>query len=97
MLCADSANSIAIGKVLCASDVVRHISFTGHRGGPILMAPKRTTVKKISLELGGNAPSSWFDDADIDSAVEGCALPASTAMPDRPYVQQPHLCATNRV
>ena len=72
LLSADSANSIAIGKVLCASDVVRHISFTGSTEvGRILMAQSAPTVKKMSLELGGNAPFIVFDDADIDSAVEG--------------------------
>jgi succinate-semialdehyde dehydrogenase/glutarate-semialdehyde dehydrogenase len=72
MLCADSAHSIAIGKVLCASDVVRHISFTGSTEvGRIIMAQSAPTVKKLSLELGGNAPFIVFDDADIDSAVEG--------------------------
>jgi succinate-semialdehyde dehydrogenase/glutarate-semialdehyde dehydrogenase len=72
ILSADSANSIAIGKVLCASDVVRHISFTGSTEvGRILMAQSAPTVKKLSLELGGNAPFIVFDDADIDSAVEG--------------------------
>jgi succinate-semialdehyde dehydrogenase/glutarate-semialdehyde dehydrogenase len=72
MLTADSANSIAVGKVLCASDVVRHISFTGSTEvGRILMAQSAPTVKKMSLELGGNAPFIVFDDADIDSAVEG--------------------------
>ena len=72
ILPADSANSIAIGKVLCASDVVRHISFTGSTEvGRILMAQSAPTVKKMSLELGGNAPFLVFDDADIDSAVEG--------------------------
>jgi len=72
LLTADSENSIAIGKVLCASDVVRHISFTGSTEvGRILMAQSAPTVKKMSLELGGNAPFIVFDDADIDSAVEG--------------------------
>ena len=72
LLCADSANSIAIGKVLCASDVVRHISFTGSTEvGRILMAQSAPTVKKLSLELGGNAPFIVFEDADIDCAVEG--------------------------
>jgi succinate-semialdehyde dehydrogenase / glutarate-semialdehyde dehydrogenase len=72
LLTADSANSIAIGKVLCASDVVRHLSFTGSTEvGRILMAQSAPTVKKMSLELGGNAPFLVFDDADIDSAVEG--------------------------
>ncbi len=69
---ADAANSVAVGKVLCASDVVRHLSFTGSTEvGRILMAQCAPTVKKLSLELGGNAPFIVFDDADIDSAVEG--------------------------
>ncbi len=69
---ADASQSIAIGKALCASDTVRHISFTGSTEvGRILMAQSAPTVKKMSLELGGNAPFIVFDDADIDSAVEG--------------------------
>ena len=72
VLTADSDNSIAVGKVLCASDIVRHISFTGSTEvGRILMAQSAPTVKKLSLELGGNAPFIVFDDADVDSAVEG--------------------------
>ncbi len=72
VITADSANSIAVGKVICASDVVRHLSFTGSTEvGRILMAQCAPTVKKMSLELGGNAPFIVFDDADIDSAVEG--------------------------
>ncbi|MDP2818127.1 MAG: NAD-dependent succinate-semialdehyde dehydrogenase [Polaromonas sp.] len=72
VLTADSDNSIAIGKVFCASDVVRHISFTGSTEvGRILMAQSAPSVKKLSLELGGNAPFIVFDDADVDSAVEG--------------------------
>jgi succinate-semialdehyde dehydrogenase/glutarate-semialdehyde dehydrogenase len=69
---ADSTNSIAVGKTFCASDTVRHISFTGSTEvGRILMAQSAPTIKKLSLELGGNAPFIVFDDADIDSAVEG--------------------------
>jgi succinate-semialdehyde dehydrogenase / glutarate-semialdehyde dehydrogenase len=72
VITADSDNSIAIGKVFCSSSVVRHISFTGSTEvGRILMAQSAPTVKKMSLELGGNAPFIVFDDADIDSAVEG--------------------------
>ena len=72
VLTADSDNSIAVGKVFCASDIVRHISFTGSTEvGRILMAQSAPSVKKLSLELGGNAPFIVFDDADIDSAVEG--------------------------
>lgn len=72
VLTADSETSIAVGKVLCESDTVRHLSFTGSTEvGRILMAQCAPTVKKLSLELGGNAPFLVFDDADIDSAVEG--------------------------
>jgi succinate-semialdehyde dehydrogenase/glutarate-semialdehyde dehydrogenase len=69
---ADADNSIAVGKAICASDTVRHLSFTGSTEvGRILMAQCAPTVKKMSLELGGNAPFIVFNDADIDSAVEG--------------------------
>ena len=69
---ADAEGSVAIGKLLCASDTVRHLSFTGSTEvGRILMAQCAPTVKKLALELGGNAPFIVFDDADIDSAVEG--------------------------
>jgi succinate-semialdehyde dehydrogenase/glutarate-semialdehyde dehydrogenase len=72
VLPADSEHSISIGKVLCSSDVVRHLSFTGSTEvGRILAAQCAPTVKKLSLELGGNAPFIVFDDADLDSAVEG--------------------------
>ena len=72
MITADSEQSIDVGKVICASDVVRHLSFTGSTEvGRILMAQSAPTVKKLSLELGGNAPFIVFDDADIDSAVDG--------------------------
>ena len=72
---ADAAQSVEVGKVLCASDVVRHLSFTGSTEvGRILMRQCAPTVKKLSLELGGNAPFIVFDDADIDSAVEGAMV-----------------------
>ncbi|MGL6111655.1 MAG: NAD-dependent succinate-semialdehyde dehydrogenase, partial [Rubrivivax sp.] len=75
ILTADADQSIAIGKVLCASDVVRHLSFTGSTEvGRILAAQCAPTIKKLSLELGGNAPFIVFDDADIDSAVEGAMI-----------------------
>jgi succinate-semialdehyde dehydrogenase / glutarate-semialdehyde dehydrogenase len=75
VLCADGANSIDIGKVLTSSDVVRHLSFTGSTEvGRILAAQCAPTIKKISLELGGNAPFIVFEDADIDSAVEGAMV-----------------------
>lgn len=72
VLTADAGQSIAIGKVLCESPVVRHLSFTGSTEvGRILMRQCAQTIKKLSLELGGNAPFIVFDDADLDAAVEG--------------------------
>ena len=72
---ADGANSVLVGKALCESDTVRHLSFTGSTEvGRILMRQCAPTVKKLSLELGGNAPFIVFDDADIDSAVEGAMV-----------------------
>ena len=71
----DADGSIAIGKVLCESGVVRHLSFTGSTEvGRILMRQCAPTIKKLSLELGGNAPFIVFDDADLDSAVEGALI-----------------------
>lgn len=75
ILTGDADSSIAIGNVLCASDTVRHLSFTGSTEvGRILMKQCAPTIKKLSLELGGNAPFIVFDDADIDSAVEGAMI-----------------------
>ena len=69
---ADEKQSIAIGKVLCASPTVRHLSFTGSTEvGRILMTQCAPTVKKLALELGGHAPFIVFEDADIDAAVAG--------------------------
>ena len=62
----------AIGKELTSNPLVRAIAFTGStRVGKILMKQSASTVKKVSLELGGNAPFIVFDDADLDRAVEG--------------------------
>ena len=70
-----AARSADIGKVLCESDVVRHLSFTGSTAvGRLLAAQCAPTVKKLSLELGGNAPFIVFDDADIDAAVDGALV-----------------------
>jgi len=75
VLTSDAQGSIEIGQVLCQSDVVRHLSFTGSTEvGRILMQQCAPTVKKLSLELGGNAPFIVFDDADLDSAAEGAAI-----------------------
>ncbi len=65
----------AIGGVLTASPVVRKLSFTGSTEvGRLLYAQSAQTVKKLSLELGGNAPFIVFDDADLDAAVQGAIV-----------------------
>lgn len=67
-----TGDPVQIGGVLCESPVVRKLSFTGSTEiGRLLMAQCAGTVKKLSLELGGNAPLIVFDDADLDRAVEG--------------------------
>lgn len=64
-----------MGKVLTDSPIVRKLSFTGSTEvGRLLMAQCAPTIKRISLELGGNAPFIVFDDADIDAAVEGAMI-----------------------
>jgi succinate-semialdehyde dehydrogenase/glutarate-semialdehyde dehydrogenase len=67
-----SGDAVAIGGVLTESEVVRKLSFTGStRVGKLLAKQSADTLKKLSLELGGNAPFIVFDDADIDAAVHG--------------------------
>jgi len=64
-----------IGAELTGNPVVRKLSFTGStETGKLLMAQCASTVKKLSLELGGNAPFIVFDDADLDAAVEGAIM-----------------------
>jgi succinate-semialdehyde dehydrogenase/glutarate-semialdehyde dehydrogenase len=64
-----------IGAELTANPLVRKLSFTGSTAtGKLLMAQCASTVKKLSLELGGNAPFIVFDDADLDAAVEGAIM-----------------------
>lgn len=70
-----TANSAQTGQELCANPKVAKITFTGStRVGKILMQQCADTIKKMSLELGGNAPFIVFDDADIDAAVEGAMI-----------------------
>ncbi|AWI76603.1 succinate-semialdehyde dehydrogenase (NADP(+)) [Parazoarcus communis] len=67
-----TGNARAIGGVLTASPVVRKLTFTGSTEvGRLLMQQCAPTIKKLSLELGGNAPFIVFDDADLDAAVAG--------------------------
>jgi succinate-semialdehyde dehydrogenase/glutarate-semialdehyde dehydrogenase len=68
-------DSKTVGGVLCKDDRVRKLSFTGSTEvGRVLMRQCSDTVKKLSLELGGNAPFIVFDDADIDAAVAGAII-----------------------
>ena len=67
-----STQAAAVGKEMTESALVRKFSFTGSTPvGKMLMAQCASTVKKVSLELGGNAPFIVFDDADLDRAAEG--------------------------
>ncbi|AMG29483.1 NAD-dependent succinate-semialdehyde dehydrogenase [Grimontia hollisae] len=67
-----ASHGAGVGKVLCDSPDVRKLSFTGSTAvGKILIRQCADTVKRVSMELGGNAPFIVFDDADIDAAVEG--------------------------
>jgi succinate-semialdehyde dehydrogenase/glutarate-semialdehyde dehydrogenase len=67
-----SGDAVAIGGAWMASEAVRKVTFTGStRVGKLLMKQASDTLKKVSLELGGNAPFIVFDDADIDAAVTG--------------------------
>ncbi|HEU5437482.1 MAG TPA: NAD-dependent succinate-semialdehyde dehydrogenase [Telluria sp.] len=67
-----TGDSKTIGAEMTANPIVRKLSFTGSTAvGRLLMAQSAPTIKKLSLELGGNAPFIVFDDADIDAAVEG--------------------------
>lgn len=90
-----SNQSAVVGKVFCDSPVIRKLSFTGStKVGKILMAQCAGTVKKLSLELGGNAPFIVFDDADLEAAVTGAAMAKFRncgqvcIAPNRFYVQE---------
>ena len=75
VLPADAERSRAVGAELCANPIVRKLSFTGSTGvGIKLMEQCAPTLKKLSLELGGNAPFIVFEDADLDAAVEGALV-----------------------
>ncbi|OTG85370.1 succinate-semialdehyde dehydrogenase (NADP(+)) [Acinetobacter sp. ANC 4558] len=70
-----SGDAIEVGQTLCESDTVKKLSFTGStQVGRILMAQCAPTIKKLSLELGGNAPVLVFDDANLEQAVQGIMI-----------------------
>ena len=65
-------DSVGIGKELATNDLIRKLSFTGSTEvGKTLIEQSASNIKKVSMELGGNAPFLVFNDADIDAAVEG--------------------------
>ena len=67
-----TARAATVGEELCANPLVRKLSFTGSTAvGKLLMEQCAPTLKRLSLELGGNAPFIVFDDADLDAAVQG--------------------------
>lgn len=70
-----TGEAVSIGRALTDSTIVRKLSFTGSTEvGRLLMAQCAPTIKKMSLELGGNAPFIVFDDAELDAAVEGAMI-----------------------
>lgn len=84
-------NTPQLGLAMCESDTIKKISFTGStRVGRLLMAQSSQSLKKLSLELGGNAPFIVFDDADVETAV------ASTLISNFKVTGQTCVCA-NRI
>ena len=70
-----SSDPVSVGALFCSHPTVRKISFTGSTAvGKLLLAQAAGTVKRVSMELGGNAPFIVFDDADIDAAVDGLMI-----------------------
>lgn len=70
-----TGNPVEIGGEMTSNDIIRKVTFTGSTGvGRLLMEQCSKTIKKMGLELGGNAPFIVFDDADIDAAVEGAMI-----------------------
>ena len=70
-----TGSAAAIGGELSTNPLVRKLTFTGSTEvGRTLMAQTASTIKKVSMELGGNAPFIVFDDADLDAAVEGAIV-----------------------
>src|SRR6202042_3991293 len=70
-----TGNPKEIGGEMTANPDVRKLTFTGSTEvGRLLMRQSAETIKKLSLELGGNAPFIVFDDADLDAAVEGAII-----------------------
>ena len=87
-----------IGSELTSNPIVKKLSFTGSTEvGKLLMAQCAATVKKVSLELGGNAPFIVFDDADLDAAVEGAMASKYRNTGQTCVCVEPHLRAGQRL
>lgn len=91
-----SSYTKALGEVFCTHPLITKISFTGSTAvGKLLMKASSGTMKRLSLELGGNAPFMVFDGADLDAAVEGLVASKfrnsgqTCVCPNRVYVQRP--------
>ncbi len=86
-----TTRSREVGSIICNDTRIDKVSFTGSTEvGGRLLSMCGSTIKKTSMELGGNAPFIVFDDADIDSAVEGALLfQVPQCRPDL-CLQQPH-------
>ena len=70
-----TGSPVAIGGEMTSNPAVRKVTFTGSTAvGKLLMKQGAETLKKMSLELGGNAPLIVFDDGDLDAAVEGAMI-----------------------
>lgn len=70
-----TGDAVQIGEAIFSSDVVRKFSFTGSTPvGKLLLQQSAATLKKVSLELGGNAPFIVFNDADLDAAIDGAMI-----------------------
>lgn len=70
-----TGDPVAIGGEMTSNDIIRKVTFTGSTEvGRLLMAQSAKSIKKMGLELGGNAPFIVFDDADLDAAVEGAMI-----------------------
>lgn len=70
-----TGDAVQIGEAIFSSDLVRKFTFTGSTPvGKLLLQQSAKTLKKVSLELGGNAPFIVFDDADVEAAVEGALI-----------------------
>jgi succinate-semialdehyde dehydrogenase/glutarate-semialdehyde dehydrogenase len=78
LLTSSSENAAAVGSLFCSHPLVRHVTFTGSTGvGKFLAERCGANLKKVTMELGGNAPFLVFEDADLDRSVKGKSVRSS--------------------